>query len=690
MRRITPFLPVFIIYFSFIDEPSLQAKHVADKIVLPQIIRTKSPQAQAEADSLKKCLQLTTQGAGKIDLYGQLCYIYASTIGDVVLAHHYADSIKLLAEELKNESYLSKSDYYFGIVARHESRYADALQYLEKHIRYCQMSGDSTQLANSLYQIAVVHMYQGNYEKSIGIYYQAIGLYEKKENKYGLAISYMGLGNLLTHMHRYDDAIKTYGISLALLNGLRADLYVKMNKLRVLINMGNAYAALKQYTKARLFYSQSLPISNVLGSRRTESTALSSIGDVLNSLQQHDSALVYHLKALSIREQTRQKEKIILSLIQVGETYLLLKDYPTARYYLMKSLSMSKEFQAKPCIRDAYEKLSVLYSLQGNFQKAYQYHRLFTGIKDSMYNEENARQINELQTKYETEKKDKQIALLAKEKEVQQKEVQRQATLKKASISGLFLLGLLIGLLVYIFRQKLKNQQLLAAKDTQIKEVTYKRQMSELEMKALQAQINPHFLFNCMNSINRMILEGDNDHASLYLGKFSKLVRLILENAENAKVTLQNELALLESYIQLESLRFKGKIDYRITVDESIDPDDTYLPSMILQPFVENAIWHGLLHKPVESQQGIIEISVKEENNRLYCIIEDNGIGREKARELREQSVLKTKSLGMKITEERLRLLSKEQMAQLVCITDLKDAFNQALGTRVEINIPVS
>jgi len=124
-------------------------------------------------------------------------------------------------------------------------------------------------------------------------------------------------------------------------------------------------------------------------------------------------------------------------------------------------------------------------------------------------------------------------------------------------------------------------------------------------------------------------------------------------------------------------------------VDESVDPDSTYLPSMVLQPFVENAIWHGLMHK-ADAGKGVIEISVRENDGRLYCIIEDNGVGREKARELQERSLIKTKSMGMKITEERLRLLSKEKLEQLISITDIKDSLDHALGTRVEINIPVS
>jgi LytS/YehU family sensor histidine kinase len=357
---------------------------------------------------------------------------------------------------------------------------------------------------------------------------------------------------------------------------------------------------------------------------------------------------------------------------------------------LNEALQIAQEIKADLLMYDVYSAIQALHLAQKDFKQAYHFYSLANEMKDSLFTESKIKEVNELQARYETEKKDKQIALLAKEKAIQAQETQRQSTLKKASIGGGILISLLAGLLVYIFRQKLVNQRLITAKDNEIKEVNFKRQMSELEMKALQAQINPHFLFNCMNSINRMILAGENENAALYLSKFSKLVRLILENAENATVTLQSELTLLESYIQLEGLRFKERFEHKITVDPSINPDDTYLPAMVLQPFVENAIWHGLLPKKSADQKGVINIQIKEENNHLYCIIEDNGIGREKARELRDQSVLQTKSLGMKITEERLRLLSQERVEQLIRITDLKDAFNRALGTRVEINIPLS
>jgi hypothetical protein len=405
--------------------------------------------------------------------------------------------------------------------------------------------------------------------------------------------------------------------------------------------------------------------------------------------KQYDSALRYHLMALTIREELSVKEDLARSLTGVGYGYLQLKNYPRAEVYLNKALAFTKPLNEKPVLIDIYEYLSRLNFEKGNYLKAYEYQQLRFLHKDSVLNEANNRQLNELQAKYETGEKDQKITLLSKENEVREKEAQRQAALKNAFIAGLILVGLLVVLVIYIFRQRLKNQFLLSSKNEEIKEVNFKRQLSELEMKALRAQINPHFLFNCMNSINKMILNGETENASQYLAKFSKLVRLILENAEGTSVSLENELALLESYIQLEELRFKGKIGYNISVDKSIEKDNTYLPSMVLQPFVENAIWHGLMHKE-NDQKGMINIDIKEQHDRLLCTIEDNGVGREKAQQLREKSVFKNKSMGMKITEERLRLLSQEGLEQLIRITDLKDALNHALGTRVEINIPLS
>lgn len=272
--------------------------------------------------------------------------------------------------------------------------------------------------------------------------------------------------------------------------------------------------------------------------------------------------------------------------------------------------------------------------------------------------------------------------------EIQEKEAQLQSSIKKALLAGIVLILLLAVSIIFTIRQRYSNRNLVAEKNKEISEALFQHQMVELEMKALRAQINPHFFFNCMNSINRLILEEDIEHASRYLTKFSILVRLILEHSETSQISLKDELKMLESYIQLEELRFKEKINFSILIDDGIEPENRFLPPMILQPFIENAIWHGLIHRETKGN-GQISIIIKEFNNLLYFTIEDNGVGREKSRLIGQNSVWKSKSLGIKITEDRLRLLNKEKLRELIRITDLKDDQEMTLGTRVDIQIPI-
>jgi ligand-binding sensor domain-containing protein/putative methionine-R-sulfoxide reductase with GAF domain len=214
------------------------------------------------------------------------------------------------------------------------------------------------------------------------------------------------------------------------------------------------------------------------------------------------------------------------------------------------------------------------------------------------------------------------------------------------------------------------------------------QKMADVEMQALRAQMNPHFIFNCLNSINRYIVKSDQATASLYLTKFAKLIRLILDNSNSKNIILSNELDALKLYIDMEALRFDKKFSYRISVDDNVPADSIEVPPLIIQPYVENAIWHGLLHKQTVGHL-TIHISLPG-NNMLQCVIEDNGIGRAKARELRSKSATTKKSLGMKLTESRLALLNKHaELNASVEIIDLVEPTNEAAGTKVILSIPI-
>lgn len=214
------------------------------------------------------------------------------------------------------------------------------------------------------------------------------------------------------------------------------------------------------------------------------------------------------------------------------------------------------------------------------------------------------------------------------------------------------------------------------------------RKMTEVEMQALRAQMNPHFIFNCLNSINRYIVKSDQATASLYLTKFAKLIRLILDNSNSKNVLLSHELEALKLYIDMEALRFDKKFSYSINVAGNVNADSIELPPLIIQPYVENAIWHGLLHKNSIGHLGI-NVSLQSES-MLQCVIEDNGVGREKARELRSKSATTKKSLGMKLTEDRLSLMNKHaELNASIEIIDLYTNEKQPAGTKVLLRIPI-
>ncbi|HJS55741.1 MAG TPA: histidine kinase, partial [Chitinophagaceae bacterium] len=223
---------------------------------------------------------------------------------------------------------------------------------------------------------------------------------------------------------------------------------------------------------------------------------------------------------------------------------------------------------------------------------------------------------------------------------------------------------------------------------TQMMLMETERKMTEVEMQALRAQMNPHFIFNCLNSINRYIVKSDQATASLYLTRFARLIRLILDNSNSKNVILSHELEALKLYIEMEALRFDKKFDYAIVVDKTVNPDNVEVPPLIIQPYVENAIWHGLLHKETP---GCLCISVSMPGeNMLECTIEDNGVGRQKAKDLKSKSATTRKSLGMKLTEDRLTLLNKyAELNASIDIIDLSNGNGEATGTKVILKIPV-
>lgn len=211
------------------------------------------------------------------------------------------------------------------------------------------------------------------------------------------------------------------------------------------------------------------------------------------------------------------------------------------------------------------------------------------------------------------------------------------------------------------------------------------QKLIETEMQALRSQMNPHFLYNCINSIKYYVVKNQPEQASLYLNKFSKLIRKILNNSQYEFITLEEEIQTLELYLEMEKLRFVEKMHFEIQIDPNLEISFLKIPTMLIQPFIENSIWHGLMQK--QSTDGLLELSFEEyENEKIRITIKDNGVGRKMAAELKSKALEKNKSMGMTMTLARVEHLNETNNLDIKIITeDIVDASGIGQGTTVYI-----
>jgi ligand-binding sensor domain-containing protein len=244
---------------------------------------------------------------------------------------------------------------------------------------------------------------------------------------------------------------------------------------------------------------------------------------------------------------------------------------------------------------------------------------------------------------------------------------------------------LLIILALFILYAIIKASKRKLKKQKELHEVNNK--IAEFKLIALRSQMNPHFIFNSLSAIQYFITTDNKDAAINYLSKFAKLIRQILENSINTRILLTDEIDFIKCYLEIESLRFENKLEYHIAIDESIDIHNIEIPSMLIQPFIENSIIHGLMNK---NGKGVLKIQLENQNNFISCTIEDNGVGRIEASKIKRTKLIEHKSVGMAVTHDRLEILNRDQENKVSMeIEDLYTENGTPSGTKVTINIPV-
>ena len=560
---------------------------------------------------------------------------------------------------------------------------------------------------------ALMHLLMANYNLITGDYLNASGeaelalerAEESKEYK-TLVQTYYFLGGYFSKMGIYNESVNNYehGINLAREKGIKGVIQKGyLGQADVYNNTGN----LKEFE---------LSLQKMIEASQEENDTMNIMrGYLLYGTLKGERSWDYKLSDSLLRRSyelavlTGDTMTIARSLGNLGFSNYLARDYKNAINLYNKSLAYSKAANDIVMVSNAYGNLGTIYRDMGkleysvsNYNKGIEYARkvndwyelywiyrdmsdmylkagdtsnayknyvFYKQFSDSTILRNRNQWLNEASIRYKVDAQQKEVQLLSLK-------LKNQRTL---SYAFAFLVPLTVAVAFLMWRgSKLKDKRRMSEMN---------RQISEIQQANLRQQMNPHFIFNTLNSIQYYMYQHDKLATNNYLTKFSNLMRKVLENSQHTYIPLNDELNALTLYLELESIRFKDKFDYEIKVDEEIDLLMFKVPTMLIQPYVENSICHGLM--PMETR-GKVKIEIKLVNDYLTCTIEDNGIGRDAARERKTERECNHNSLGTKIVTSRLDLVNSLYGSCLkTTYTDLKDADGKPAGTRVEMQIPV-
>ena len=594
---------------------------------------------------------------------------------DAVLRPYRKDILlmRYFSEEAEKNEYYAGGSYAFNQLGR---RYRDISQFskaINMHQEGLNAATESNNLEFKVYSLnmlGVVYTRTDAIKSALNYYQDALVLAETVENpsrniKRSINVSLNGVGNIYRKLGQYQQAIEKFSQSLKLEEDLGNKLGLAINHQ----NIGDCYEAQDKLEEALENFQLSLAYNNQIDSERGKIICNYSIAHVYVHQGKNEEAEVMLEETLKNARELKDPKIISDVLMNLGVALLEQKKYKDADIRLKESLQIAQEYNVPEQIIDASKNLSKIWEFQGDYKKAFQYYQQAKSLENEISNRFTLSYVNDMILKYESEKSANQLQVFAAQNELVKTKLKKTET---SLLIGGFGLALLAGIFYILYRQyQLKNE----------------KKLLTLEQTMLRSQMNPHFLFNSLNSIKLYIINNEKKNAVHYLNKFSKLIRKILEASSLKEISLAEELETVELYMNIENIRFSNEINFNISIDDDIDVHIVKMPSLILQPFLENALWHGLSSKEGEKK---IDLNVSKGNDNFIDIsITDNGVGREASEIIRKRKVLKRKSVGIEITKERLANFSKDYLNTFdVSIIDLYDTENNPTGTQIILHIP--
>jgi tetratricopeptide (TPR) repeat protein len=585
---------------------------------------------------------------------------------------------KALKISLENRDKSTEANCYkvLGDLNNNLGQYDLAINYYHKAENQYIINNDQPNL-NKTYLLLGDACYLNKDYAASKKYYQ---LYQKYINKQGstaqkieiknkLAGLYQGSGQTSKAIEEYSDVLE-----MEQQQNNSKGYVAAQNKL------GESYEQSNQKTKALAAYKKSENVAKKTGDNEAVVSSLKKQSEVLRSNEAYDDELKVRNEIIQISEKTQDKKVLSEENLEIGNILVKKDQAKEALPYIQKSIRLANETGNLEQKGKALQSLSFAYSSNAEYNKALEVYKIYVDTKDALHRQkENEikqsynllaslnRQIQRLDLiEKELQISEETVDLLKQEQAVNVRSLKAQKILTISMITALLVVTLAS---IWIFRSNLQKR----------------RANQMLALKSLRSQMNPHFIYNSLNSVNNYISKSDEKSANKFLSDFSRLMRAVMDNSKHDFVPLSSEIQILDVYLKLEQSRFSDKFDYQFNIDPDLETEQYQVPPMLIQPFIENAIWHGLRYR---SDKGMLTVNLSKEKSSVKVTIEDNGIGRKKSEELKTKNQKEHASTGLKNIETRISIINQLYRAKIgLSITDL-DSHSET-GTRVILTIPV-
>lgn len=635
-----------------------------------------------QIDSLRQLIIHTANDSIRVEAYIQLSRALQRSGSDSDEPIKLATKAVTLSKSIGENHGYSKALDNLGLLNRFKQNYAEAAAlHISAYELAVRKGSDTLHRIICANNAAVASRYSGNYDIAVQYYLEALKLAEKTQNLKSMEIAYNGLGISFMHQPNREKLALSYlekALEIAIKNKNRK------GQAMHLLSISGYYLKIKDYKRARKELARLLTLNEALNDQHGVAMTYQQIGEVYEAEDKMSDALKYFKRALSLFTIRGDKLQQANTHYKLGEIYFNQNEILNSLRQFEKAEQFAQSLNQKVLLMNSAKAKAEIYEKLDQPIKALALYKFAQQQKDSLNHLQQSLKMETLQKQFDVEHKEYEIALLSNSKKAQATALKNKNLI--VTVLSLVLVGILI-IAVYQYRlRKIRSDAALALQGEAKEKLAaiYERNLMEAEVIAARMQITPHFLFNSLNAIKFLIQTNENKKARDYLVLLSRFIRSILETSKRPAYTMVEELNLISSYLKLENNRFDDNFKFTVTNSMKYWEELPIIPPLLLQPFVENAIWHGLL--PSEETTKRLDISATATETSIVVIIEDYGVGRSKGTTLKNHQ-----SMGYEITNKRIELYNKNSTHKISWLVEDKvDAFGKPAGTKIELTIRVA